>query len=160
MSLGQEAVDTLTGWGPFSDQARTLTVQSDTVAIEASVSKADALGCSLGHLRLRLLEPAELSVEQLTAWGQRLSERLRYLLESIETVEVDQPQGRLLLRSSPPDRKDQDTLYYELLVESGGRLQMTRHRYRAATGQRTAEPMVLTHEALEKLIDDLAATAP
>jgi hypothetical protein len=161
MKLGQKAMGKIVQWGAFTDDRRSLRLESDRFSIVAEVTAADKLSCSLSQLRLELHPPAQLSQEQLRAWGQRIASRVRYLLEAIETVELDATQGRLLLRSTPPERKPAGTvLYYELMLQSSGRFQLERHCYHPEQRSRSLESIHCTHELLEKLIDDVAAAAP
>ena len=160
MTLGSQALSALEEMKSFTDERRELTVQSDRWAIRAEVLAADRLSCSLGEIRLESRRPAKLSAEDLRAWGQRISQRVHYMLEAIEPVEIDAGQGQLLLRSTPPEKKKGSTFYYELLLESSGRLCFSRRRFDTHARSRSAEPLHCTRELFEKLIDDLAATAP
>ena len=161
MKLGHRAIATLREWGAFADDRRSLVIEGDKFSIVGEVTTADKMSCSLNQLGIRPCEPARLTADQLKAWGERIGNRVRYLLEAIETMELDVPQGRLLLRSTPPEKKTNGTvLYYELLLETSGQLRLERYRFNAADRTRTPEPLHCTHELLEKLIDDLIASAP
>jgi hypothetical protein len=161
MDLGRQAASTLKSWGSFSGESRTLAVTGDRSTIAVEVRAADSLGCSLAEVRLRSLQPLRLGLEQLRSWGARLSKRIRYLLEALETLEVDADAGRLLLRSSPPETKpDGAVLYYELVLEGSGQLLLRRYRFDPGTRERTEEPIVCTIEVVEKMFNDLASAAP
>ena len=161
MKLGHKAIATLRDWGAFAADRRSLVIEGDKFSITGDVTAAEKMSCSLSHLRLQLRQPAQLTADQLKAWGERIASRVRYLLEAIETVELDAPQGRLLLRSTPPEKKSNGAvLYYELLLETSGQLRLGRYRFNVADRSRTPEPLHCTHELLEKLIDDLIASAP
>ena len=161
MDVGRQAAATLKSWGSFSGEPRTLVVTGDRFTIAVEVRAADSLGCSLAEVRVRSLQPLRLGLEQLRSWGARLSKRIRYLLEALETLEVDEAAGRLLLRSSPPETKpDGAVLYYELLLEGSGQLLLRRYRFDPTTRERAEEPIVCTRELVEKMFDDLAASAP
>jgi len=111
MDLGRQAASRLKSWGSFSGEPRILAVTGDRFAIAAEVRAADSLGCSLAEVRLRSLQSLQLGLEQLRNWGARLSKRIRYLLEALETLEVDEAAGRLLLRSSPPETKPDGAVF-------------------------------------------------
>ena len=161
MTLGQKAIATLEEWGAFTDDRRTLVVEGDQFSIVGEVTAADRLSCSISQLRVEPRDPAHLSSDQLKAWGKRIATHVRYLLEAIETVELDAKQGRLLLRSTPPEKNpDGSVLYYELLLESSGKLQLERRRFNPADRSRTPELIHCTREVLEKLVGDLATTRP
>ena len=161
MKLGQKAIEMLEKWGAFTDDRRSLVVEGGKFSIMGEVTAADKLSCSLSHLRIEPRVPQQLESDQLRAWGGRIAKRIRYLLEAIETVELDAPKGRLLLRSTPPEKKPNGSVfYYELLLEATGSLRLERFRFDAASRARAPEPIHCTRELLEKLVDDLVATAP
>jgi hypothetical protein len=161
MKLGQKAMSVLETWGAFKDDRRILSVEGDRFEIVGEVTAADNLSCSLSQLRLHARDARELKTDELQAWGDRVAKRVRYLLEAIETVELDAPHGWLLLRSTPPEKKPDGTVfYYELLFEARGELTVVRRRFEPKTRSRASEPLHCTRELLEKLIDDLAATVP
>lgn len=160
MTLGLHAVRTLDKWGSFADEPHTLAVSSERFVLRAEVVTADHLSCSIRELRMEPHAPLQLTADQLSQWAARIAKQVRYLLEAIETVELDKATGRLLLRSVPPEKKSGATLYYELLLEAPGRLTIQRHRVGDQERCGTGEPMHLTRQLLEKLLDDLVATAP
>ncbi len=161
MKLGQKAIESLEKWGAFTDDRRDLMVESDRFSIFCEVAGADNLSCSLNHLRLEPRAALGLATEQLKTWGERLGKRVRYLLEAIEMVELDPAHGHLLLRSTPPEKKtDGSVFYYELLLKTSGSLRLDRYCFDAVARTRKSEPMHCTRELVEKLINDLAATAP
>jgi hypothetical protein len=161
MKLGQKAIRVLGKWGAFQEDRRNLIVESDKHEIVGDVTAADNLSCSLAQLRLSVRDIQPLKVDELQAWGDRVAKRVRYLLEAIETVELDASHGRLLLRSTPPEKKvDGTVFYYELVFETTGKLAIERRRFDPKDHSRNPEPLHCTRELLEKLIDDLVATAP
>jgi hypothetical protein len=60
------------------------------------------------------------------------------------------------LRSNPPQRNDDGSTYYELLVRRGGELSLSRYR-KPAGQERQSVSAHLTREALLRLVDDFAA---
>ena len=160
MTFGQQALSRLAEWGGFIDSPRWLEIDADRHRMRIEVRTADRLSASLGEIRLEAKQPLALAAEDLRAWGDRIAARVRYLLEAIQTVELDRPHGRLLLRSAPPEKKPDGTFYYELVLERSGGLQFVRRRFDAKQRAREIEELRCTHEALEKLVEDLVATAP
>ena len=156
---GKRFLELLDEWGG-GDAPREFVIETDRLEVRIHVAAADRLGCALSSLRIGLREPDRLDSDTLTAWGKRIAQRLRYLLEDIETVELDSQEGRLLLRSSPPERKQDATLYYELLLDATGTLDLNRWRFQHETRSRTAQRLNFTREVAEKLVDDLVAVAP
>ena len=82
-------------------------------------------------------------------------QQLSYLLESISPIEVDDEACIVQMRSSPPQKDDDGTRYYELVVARG---ELSLCRYSRAPGQ---SPSVVeahvTREVFERLVEDFAA---
>jgi hypothetical protein len=102
-------------------------------------------------------------VANLRAWGHHVADRVTYLFERLELQEVDDEAGRALLRSARPRRRHGLRGYYqvELARSSEGRrtVSLSRMAFDESTRTRSAVPMQLTVETLERLAEDLGATA-
>ncbi len=73
-------------------------------------------------------------------------------------MEVDAEQCIVQLRSNPPQKDDDGTSYYELLVARGGRLSLC--RWLKERGQpRRIIPAQVTREVFLRLIADFSAAA-
>jgi len=118
----------------------------------------DALALSFDHLTLTSGSLATASLDQLKKVSDSLSKRLTYLLEPISPIEVDADQCVVQLRSNPPQRDDNGTRYYELLVRRGGQLSLRRYQ-KEAGGVRQAIPAHVTREVFLRLADDFSAAA-
>ncbi|MBI3759605.1 MAG: hypothetical protein HY269_07615, partial [Deltaproteobacteria bacterium] len=97
--------------------------------------------------------------EELHAWATRVAARVTGLMEPLAVIEVDQPLGKALLRSATPSVRDGKSLYYELLLERTSRSAANLRRYaadRSGGEKREAVPFVLTHDAIVKLVADIA----
>jgi len=143
---------------PFAGREQSIDVTHQNQRAQCVLSALDTLACSVLSVtvsddRLRSLDPA-----QLKARAERLSARLTYLLEPISPIETDAAGCTVQMRSNPP-QKDQDaTSYYELLLARSGDIQLT--RYSRPTGQaRQVIPAHFTREVLKRLIGDLAMAA-
>ncbi len=149
--LARLAAVSAAGAGPLL-----FSVQVDTGTLEAPMTAVDSIACAFAHLSLATDRLAGATREQLHAVGEKLAARLNYLLEPIGVVEVD-PQNLIVqLRSSPPQRDDNGSAYYELLVRCGGEIRLT--RYSKPTGQaRTEIPACVTREVFSRLAEDFSA---
>jgi len=101
---------------------------------------------------------ASAGIERLRDVSQKLAARLTYLLEPIAPVEVDAQQCVVQLRSNPPQRDEQGTSYYELLVRQGGELSLRRWTKEPGDVRRPLAAHV-TREVLLRLAGDFAAAA-
>ena len=96
------------------------------------------------------------SIDQLKKRAEALSARLSYLLEPISAVEVDPDSCTVQMRSVPPQKDDDGTNYYELLVERGGRLSLCRYS-KSPGAVRHVVPANVTREVFHRLAADFVA---
>jgi len=124
--------------------------------VEADLVAVDAIGCAFQTLGYSTNKLANATLEELKAISQSLTEKLTYLLEPIGLVEADADRCSVQLRSSPPQKGDDGTSYYELMVRRGG--DITLSRYSKKPGQlRQIVPAQVTREVLGRLADDFVA---
>ena len=101
---------------------------------------------------------ASATADQLKQLGEKLSGRLTYLLEPICPIEVDREHCVVQMRSNPPQRDDDGTRYYELVVRRGGSLSL--YRFSKIPGNvRETIPVNVTREVFFRLVSDFAAVA-
>ena len=133
-----------------------LQVQTADGRVEADLVAVDAIGCSFQTLGYSTDKLAQATLEQLKEISRSLTARLTYLLEPIGLVEADADRCSVQLRSSPPQKGDDGTSYYELMVRKGG--DITLSRYSKQSGQlRQIVPANVTREVLGRLADDFIA---
>jgi hypothetical protein len=126
--------------------------------VTLAADKSDSLSCALKELTLERHAPIQ---EELHVWAARVAERATGLLEPLCVIEVDQPIGKALLRSKTPTVTGGKSFYYELLLERTNRTVANLHRYvgdRNGGEKREAVPFVLTHDAIVKLVADMAGS--
>jgi hypothetical protein len=133
-----------------------LQIDCDGGRIEADLIAVDAIGCSFQTLGLTTSKLADVSLDELKAVSATLTGKLTYLLEPIGVIEADADRCSVQLRSSPPQKGEDQTSYYELLVRRGG--DITLSRYRKQPGQlRQIVPAQVTREVLSRLAKDFLA---
>ena len=134
----------------------------DGTTIEADLLSVDAHGCLAREIRATVPRLAGAKFDVLKQWGQALSRRISYLLETLGLLEADEEQGQVLIRSNPPDRQGSSTSYYEVLLSEEGPGRFVLRRYEAQRGipGRTPADMQLTHQVLGRLARDLVETVP
>jgi len=138
---------------------QTISVQDGPRRLTCEVTALDSLGCSFSSLVLATDRLASATAEQLRRIADDLSRRVNYLLEPIAPIEIDAEHCLVQMRSSPPQKSEGQSTYYELLVRRGGELSLRRYA-KQGTGQRTAVPATVTCEVLLRLIADFEAAAP
>jgi hypothetical protein len=124
--------------------------------VEADLVGVDAIGCAFQTLAYSTDKLGTASLDELKAISQSLTAKLTYLLEPIGIVEADADRCSVQLRSNPPQKGEDGTSYYELMVRRGG--DITLSRYSKQPGQlRRIVPAQVTREVLGRLADDFIA---
>jgi hypothetical protein len=158
MTLKSQLQTTLADLAPFAQGSQSIAVSEAGQRLSADVVALDALALSFDHFALTSIPLAAASLDQLKKVADALSKRLTYLLEPISPIEVDADQCVVQLRSNPPQRDDNGTRYYELLVRRGGELSLRRFQ-KEPGGVRGTIPAHVTREVFLRLADDFSAAA-
>ncbi len=136
----------------------------DGVTVSIDLTSVDSLGCAFRELRLHVPSLVGAEFEVLKKWAGALSARIHYLLENIRPLELCEQTGSVLIRSAPPAQDQAGARYYEILLHcrAGGNFSLRRYAVRrdAPEAQREPVDIQLTHELLQRLVDDLLATVP
>lgn len=134
---------------------RVLAVKHDGATLRCEVTAIDALGVSFRKLALETLALAGVPLARLERIAKHLSEKLSYLLEPVEPIEADALTCTVQMRSNPPQKDDDGSSYYELLVKAGGELSLERYR-KEPGAKRTPLDATVTREVLLRLAGDFA----
>lgn len=132
------------------------------VDIAIDFSSVDRMSCAVRELRLSVPSMQNAVFDALRQWAEMLCRRVTYLLENIGPLELDPAAGEVLVRSTPPGQQGPAKRYYEILLKSHSNGHFTLRRYESVQGRpgRVQVDMQLTHEVLEKLLNDLLDTIP
>ena len=158
MTLKAQAQIALAGIAPFAQGSQSLDVAENVGRLTAEIVALDALALAFEHVTLTANALASAPIDRLKQVADALSKRLTYLLEPISPIEVDADQCVVQLRSNPPQRDDNGTRYYELLVRRGGELSLRRFEKKAG-GTRQPIHAHVTREVFLRLVDDFSAVA-
>lgn len=134
-----------------TEGAHTLTLDLET---------ASPVGLSCRAVTFRVDRDGPLAIDAVRAWGDRIAARVTYLMEPLALIEADAQASEALLRSREPGRRPGRRVYYEARLHTDGHLTLGRVQFDETTRQRQPLPCQLTIETLERLADDLVATAP
>lgn len=155
MSLSSQLLAELQHAAGQGSQAFSITAGARTIHCHAL--HCDLLAATIDELTLDTAELASASVVQLQAASQSLAQRVNYLLEPIAPIETDSQGCSVQMRSNPPQRDDNASRYYELLLRRGGSIALC--RFEKQPGQpRIRVPAALTHEVIGRLVDDFSST--
>lgn len=101
----------------------------------------------------------EWSAEELRRWGDRLASRLTYLMEPLVVLEQDPVAGEVELRSQSPTARSGNRSFYEVRLNRQGTLVLSRVAFDEATRKRQPIACQLTREVLDRLTEDIVASA-
>lgn len=164
MNLTTQLADELKQLAGFASSAprRIEMADPDGLVLGISVVAVDALSCAFESLTLHVPTLVGNETAVLQAWADALSARVTYLLENIGPIEIDRSSSQVLIRSTPPDRGQAETRFYEVLLSALTNGTFLLRRYRTEDGQpgRESVDIHLTHETLHKLVGDLVDTIP
>jgi len=134
----------------------------DQVDIEVDVKSVDSMSCSLEEVRLQVPSLVDAGFDALKQWAENLCQRVTYLLENIGPLELSEQSGQVLIRSTPPDQGSLKSGFYEILLQShaDGNFSLRRFIADKNTPGRKQVDIQVTHEVLEKLVNDLVETIP
>ena len=149
--------------GFHSAQPRTVTLAAkDKIELMLDFTSVDTMSCSFQEIRVNVPALTQATFDKLKEWGQKLCQRITYLLENIGPLEYDEDAGQVLIRSTPPDQKPAGTRFYEVILSSHANGNFSLKRFESQKGQsgRIQVDLQVTHEVLKKLVEDLVNTVP
>ena len=150
-TLGEQLVEQLRD----SDQ-RSVEATVDGVRASARVLGAGPYGCELEGLTVEREQPRDESTRgQRTAdVTEAIARRIDYLAEPLQPLELDVASGRGQLRTKRDRVRRRE--YYEIDVDGGDRIDVSRYRYDPESGGREAIPDNQGHGTIRRLVDDLS----
>jgi hypothetical protein len=135
-----------------------ITAEFGEQSLTCEMIALDSLACAFNYFSLQSGPLAKAPLTKLKTVAEDLSRRLTYLLEPITPVEVDAEGCVVQMRSNPPQKDDNSTTYYELLVRQGGLLSLQRYT-RERDGERVRVPAQVTREVFLRLVYDFSTAA-
>jgi len=158
-TLEETLLQKLAKWRTHSQQAPEQTLDlshpESGWSLSLKADCVDVVGVRLEELTLAPSAPRTGEVP-LPERARQLATRVTGLLEPLALVEVE---GVAQLRSRTPACKGDELAYYEVLLHEAGDMSVRRYRALRTATRREQIPFTLTHEALAKLVTDLAACA-
>ncbi|MBN1852735.1 MAG: hypothetical protein JW829_08420 [Pirellulales bacterium] len=124
--------------------------------VRLDVDCASPLAVRFHKLELITNELVSATSDELMEVAKNLSDRVTYLLEPLGPIEVDDEKCVVQMRSLPPTQNDKKHSYYELLVQRGGSLSLSRYE-KSAGNARQPVPADVTREVMQRLVSDFCA---
>lgn len=149
--------------GSQSAQPSTITLAATgKIKVIIDFTSVNSMSCSLKEVRVNVPSLTQATFDKLKEWGQKLCQRVTYLLENIGPLEYDEDAGQVLIRSTPPEQNQAGTRFYEIILSShsNGYFSLKRFEFQKGQNGRTQVDIQVTHEVLRKFIEDLVDTVP
>jgi len=136
-----------------------VTVNDGPDRINLEITALDAVGVAVDALEYVATDRDDWTPQALNAWGDRIVDRVSYLLEPLQILEVDGGAGEVQLRSGAPTTRQDLRGYYEVKLTRRGACRVERYVYDPAERRRRRTPCHFTREVVERLADDIAAAS-
>jgi len=159
MTLSQKIAAALDGRARGQDAPGSVSVEDGPNRLRLDLTALDSVGVAFDALEFATTQRPEWSSDELSAWGERLARRVTYLMEPLKVVEIDAAEGEVQVRSDDPTPRGGLRGYYEFLLGRAGTCRLHRYVFDEITRRRRRASCHLTREVLERLVDDIAATA-
>jgi len=147
-------------WRPAGEGRHVFAIPDEGAgwSVAVTADRCDQVGCLIWEVALHSSTPERApDGKMLTDWAHRAADRVTGLLEGLKVVEIDPTRNEALLRSDVPAWQGDDVAYYEIILSGAGRATVQRFRGSRQPGQRREQTLFsLTHDALAKLVGDLA----
>jgi hypothetical protein len=137
----------------------TVTIEDSPNRLTLHLSSLDTVGLAFSTMEYANTSRTELSSDALKEWADRLTKRVTYLMEPLKVVEVDDKGGEVQVRSQSPTPRADERGYYEMRLFRQVSLRMERFVFDGGARQRRPTDCRLTREVLERLADDIVASA-
>ena len=137
----------------------TVTVEDGPNRFTFNLTALDSVGVAFDSMEFATTDRQDWTSQALNAWGERLAARVTYLLEPLKVLEIDSGGGEVQIRSQAPSARAEQRGFYEVRLFKNGRLRMERFVFEDATRQRRRTPCQFTREVVERLADDISASA-
>ncbi len=120
MTLAAQFQQALAATPTFSSGDQVIRVDEGSRRLECHLTALEPLACAVLRLTLAADKLSNMNSAELQQVAQNLSGRLTYLLEPISPIETDAEGCVVQMRSNPPQKNEDRTSYYELLVARAG----------------------------------------
>jgi hypothetical protein len=159
MTPGEAVLRKVVEWKPEGADRPALFVPAEGSgwAVQLTVERNDEWGCAAWELSLRRTDmPSDAGVEALRTWAANVAGRVTGLMDPLKLVEVDAERREALVRSAHPRKRGSGLYYYEIFFKGLAEAVVRRYQGFAEGKPRAQAAFPLTHEALARVINELA----
>lgn len=137
----------------------TIQVTEGTDSLGLDVVASSSVGVECRSVVYQCRSKASWTADDLRAWSDRVAARVTYLMEPLVVVETDAEESEVQMRSKTPTPRGQSRGFYEVRLNASGTLRLARVLFDEQDRRRRPATFQLTREVLERLADDLVASA-
>ncbi|GAC1468784.1 MAG: hypothetical protein NVSMB9_11810 [Isosphaeraceae bacterium] len=159
MNLSRKIADALDALPDQTIFPHTIVAEKEGHSLTIDLVASGPIGLAFNRLEYQDSRTEPRSPEALRSWADNLSASLTYLMEPLVVIEHDTLAGEVELRSQSPTVRREQCSYYELHLAARGPLRLSRVVFDKVGRRRGPAPCQLTREVLERLADDLVASA-
>ena len=160
MSLSQKIAAALDDLAHTGAPPQPISAEEGTHKINLPVGLATPIGIECAGFDFHVADRAGMSLDDLRGWGDRVVKKITYLMEPLAIHEADAQGNEVVLRSATPTAKPDRRSYYEARLKGSGDLTFERVAFDEESRSRGPVPCHFTNEVVDRLVDDLVATAP
>lgn len=160
MSLSQKIAAALDDLAATGAPPRTVTAEEGAHTMNLPVGVATSVGIECPGFDFHIADRSGLSLDDLRGWGDRVAKKVTYLMEPLAVHEADALGREVVLRSATPTARPERRSYYEVRLKGEGTLKFERVAFEEESRNRRSVPCHFTNEVVERLVEDLVATAP
>jgi hypothetical protein len=128
---------------------------SGPLLFRCDLTAMESLACAFTRFEMSNSAWAAAPIEKVKQVAENLAQKLTYLLEPIRPIETDTEECVVQMRSSPPRKNEDGSIYYELHVKRGGMLSLCRYEKQPGNS-RQAITIQVTREVFRNLLADFA----
>jgi|SRR6516162_9302452 hypothetical protein len=157
MTLNETVRQKVAEWRPPGEGRTSLAIPDEGNGWSAAITadRWDDLSCLLWEVVVQ--SHTKRAGMSLPSWAQQIAQRVSGLMETLKVVEIDAQRNEALIRSEDPHAKGDQVAFYEVLLHGTHKAIVRRFQaFRQLNQRRQQVVFALTHEALAKLIADLA----
>jgi hypothetical protein len=159
MTLSQSVRRRVEERAPLVGQVEQILSSEGGLTIRCEVQEAQRLGCALTQIELVAESPTPCDAMELADRAQRICDKVSYLLEPLQPIEVDGLSRTALVRSRTPRKSEGAISYYELLTSCDHHTSLRRYCFDESQRKRRLVEFLLTNDQLELLLEDLMQSA-
>jgi hypothetical protein len=141
-----------------------VTAEAEGLRVSLTLADYDRYSVALRNLQVAYYKDSPQNGDKVEAYlrqqAEQITQRLTYLAEPLELLELDAEAGLVQLRSRAPQQEGEERVYWEAMLQARPHPTVSLTRYRWTPDGSEREPFVypITFVTLGRIVQDLADT--